>query len=219
MRTAAIHFVGVLTIAISVISTLAQAPLDKETKPKPAGVKRVGVLLPSVSLVDAGDKVDPAEAVRSSLVSLLRSNSFEFLPLEARLNALALKEAADNDCDYVLKVTLTQKPEKKGGLISKVIDRAADSAITQSTSRIPVGRNVPASVGRESVVGIGQEATQIEFTIRSKDEFTLEFKISTPKGQAAAGNTLKAKASKDNDEVLIPLIERAANEIAEFLLR
>ncbi len=208
-------------LAVSAGTGTAQPGSEKTAalKVKPAGVKRIGVLLPTVSLVNAGDRVDPAEAVRSSLVSLLRSSSFEFLPLEARLNALALKEAADNDCDYVLKVTLTQKPEKEGGLLSKVIDRAADSAITQTTSRIPMGKNVPASVGRESVVGIGQEATQIEFTIRSKDEFILEFKMSTPKGQAAAGNTLKAKATKDNDDVLIPLIEKAADEIASFLLR
>lgn len=197
----------------------AKDPNQNGLGPKKAGVKRVGVLLPNVTLKNAGDRVDPADAVRNTFEALLSSSSIELVPLDARLSALAYREAIEKQCDYVLKITLTQSENKKGGFLDRMVDRAADSAIYETTSKIPRTGNVAGNVGRETVVGAGQQVSEVEFTIKKGDQLALEYVLSTPKVKSVKENNLKAKAEKDNDDVLLPLIERAANEIAEFLLR
>ena len=205
--------------ALGLVAQEAKDSKEDEIGPKKAGVKRVGVLLPNVTLKNAGDRVDPADAVRDTFEALLRSDTIELVPLQARLSALAFREAIDKDCDFVLKITLTQSDNKKGGFFDRIIDRSADSAISETTSKIPRTGNVAGNVGREAVVGAGQQVSEVEFTIKKGDQLSLEYVLSTPKVKSVKENNLKAKAEKDSDDVLLPLIERAANEIAEFLLR
>ncbi len=213
------------TGALFCLGAVAQSTADKagekvpELQPKKPGVKRVGVLLPTVTLKNAGDKVDPADAVRDTFGALLNSTRIEIVPLEARLTTLAYKEATDKDCDYVLKITLTQSENKKGGFFDRLIDRSADAAISETTSKIPRSGSVAGSVGREAVVGAGQQVNQIEFAIKKGDQIVLEYRLSTPKVKSVKENSLKVKAQKDNDDFLLPLIESVANEIAEFLFR
>lgn len=212
----------VLALMVTAAETgiFAQSGQDpKSLAPKKAGVKRVGVLLPSVTLKNAGDRVDPADAVRDTFGALLNSSSIELIPLEARLTTLAYKEATDKDCDYVLKISLTQSENKKGGFIDRLLDRSADAAISETTSKIPRSGNVAGSVGREAVVGAGQQVNQIEFAIKKGDQIVLEYRLSTPKVQSVKESSIKVKAQKDNDDVLLPLIEKAAEEIAGFLIR
>lgn len=187
--------------------------------PKKEGVMRVGVLLPKVSLNNVSKKIDPAVAVQNTFAALLNSESIELIPLDASLKALAYKEARDKECDYVLKINLSQKSKKKGnGFFNRILDKSADSAISESTSRIPTGNNVGGSVGREAAVGAGQEVSKVEFKIKKKDEFVLVYELADSKSETVKENSLKAKAEKDDDDVLMPLIEEAANEIAEYLI-
>lgn len=193
--------------------------VQNELSPKKEGVKRIGVLLPKVSLNNVSEDIDPAAAVRDTFIALLGSESFELIPLDARLNALAYREALEKECDFVLKISLKQIQKKKGGgFFNRILDNSADSAITETTTRIPTGGSAPGRVGRETVIGAGQEATKIEFTIGKKDKFVLDYELSKPDAKTLAENSLKTEAEKDNDDVLMPLIEKAANEIAEQLI-
>lgn len=216
---------AITTLVVSLLLIVSLNGQTNENKkedtlpPKKEGVKRIGVLLPKVSLNNVSKKVDPAIAVRNTFATLLNSKSIELVPLDARLNALAFREALDKECDLVLKISLTQKQNKKGGgFLNRILDKTADSAIRESTSKIPAGNNVGGSVGREAAVGAGQEVTEVEFTIKKKDQFILDYELSTTKAKSVIKNSLKATAKKNNDDVLMPLIEKAANEIANFLL-
>jgi hypothetical protein len=214
-------FAIIFVTAVLVLNLNAQnEDLETPLPPKKAGVKRVGVLLPKVNLNDVSEKVDPAVAIQNTFAALLNSESIELIPLDARLNALALKEALDKECDYILKIDLTQKQKKKGGgFFNRILDKTADSTVSDVTSKVPTSNKIGGDVGRETAVDVGQEINQVEFTISKKDEFILDYELSTPKAKAITKNSLKAKAEKDDDDVLMPLIEKAANEIAEFLLR
>lgn len=208
-----------LTVGVSAQTDKSGNGNQDTISPKKEGVTRVGVLLPKVSLNNVSKKVDPAVAVQNTFSALLNSDSIELIPLDASLKALAYKEARDKDCDYVLKINLSQKSKKKGnGFFNRILDKSADSAISESTSRIPTGNNVGGSVGREAAVGAGQEVSKVEFKIKKKDEFVLVYELADPKSKTVRENTLKAKAEKDDDDVLMPLIEEAANEIAEYLI-
>lgn len=214
-------FIFVILFAGGVFAQTAKSGNEDQNvvPPKKEGVKRVGVLLPKVNLNNVSKKIDPAVAVQNTFAALLNSDSIELIPLDASLKALAYKEAQDKECDYVLKINLSQKSKKKGnGFFNRILDKSADSAISESTSRIPTGNNVGGNVGREAAVGAGQEVSKVEFKIKKKDEFVLVYELANPKSKLVRENTLKAKAEKDDDDVLMPLIEEAANEIAEFLI-
>ena len=87
------------------------------------------------------------------------------------------------------------------------MDKSADSAITEATAKIPTGNSIGGSAGKEAVVGVGEEATQIEFTIKKKDEFTLKYNLSRSKAKVIVTKTIKIKAKK-NDEAIFNAADR-----------
>lgn len=204
-----------LLLAISlfvVVVTVAQPTAKK------SGTKRIGLIMPNVELELKSEKVDPAEAVADAFISLLGSETLEFVRLEGRSSLTAYKEARDKQCDFVLKISLAQKKAKQGGnVFDRLIDRSSDSAVSEATRKIPVGRGVPGTVGREASIGASQEVTKLEITIRNKDTFALSYALLTPKPTLVSEKSFSANAKKDNDEVLLPLIEKAAAYIAASL--
>lgn len=215
-------FSTLVLILLFVLSLGAQTNENKKgdtLPPKKEGVKRIGVLLPKVSLNNVSKKVDPAIAVRNTFAALLDSDDIKIIPLKARLSALAFKEAQDKKCDYILKISLIQKKKKKGGFFNRIIDKTTDSVISDSTSKVPTGGTVGGSAGKEAIVEAGNSIAEVEIEIEKKDQFILDYEITTRATKSVKKNSIKVKAKKDNDKVLMPLIEKAANEIASFVLQ
>jgi hypothetical protein len=129
--------------------------------------------------------------LRNSFASYLKGQNIEVLTLSARLPPLAIEEARQSQCDYILSASMNVK--KGGG--SMFGRRIADIA-AGATGRIP---------------STGSAASG---AIKAKDEVTLEYKldqVETTKTVLASKD--KAKASSDGEDVISPLVQKAAGDV------
>ena len=177
--------------------------------PKKAGVVRIGLILPKVQM-SAGDSAQAAEALRSNFASYLKTQNVEVVPLSARLASAAIEEARQSECDYVLHVSMSVKKGGGGSMFGRAIGNIAGSA----AGHIPGGGSATTGAARSAAIGGVYTTATIVSSIKAKDEVTLEYKLE-PTNQASKGlaNTAKAKASRDGEDVVTGLIEKAAGDV------
>jgi hypothetical protein len=177
--------------------------------PKKAGVIRIGLVMPKVQL-SSGDTTQAAEALRSNLASYLKTPSVEVVSLTARLASAAAEEARQAECDYVLHVSMSVKKGGGGSMFGRAIGNIAGSA----AGHIPGGGSATTGAARSAAIGGVYTTATIVSSIKAKDEVTLEYKLE-PTNQANKGlaNTAKAKASRDGEDVVTGLIEKAASDV------
>ncbi|HVF23535.1 MAG TPA: hypothetical protein VM941_10680 [Pyrinomonadaceae bacterium] len=156
--------------------------------PKKPGVIRVGLLQPSVQL-NSGDPASAAESLRNGFANHLKDANVEVVMLSARSASSALNEARQMECDYVLATSMTVK-KGGGSMFGRAIGNIAGAA-----TGIPVGSASGAA-------------------IKAKDEVTLAYKLEPLiQGKQSLSNTDKAKASRDGEDVVGPLVQNASKTI------
>ena len=155
--------------------------------PKKPGVIRIGLVLPRVQM-NSGDASQAAEALRNNLANHLKGPAVEVISLSSRVTT---DEARQSECDYLLYSSMTVK---KGG--GSMFGRAIGNIAASAAGRIPVS---------ESAMGS---------SIKAKDEVSLEYKLEpVDRARQGTANTAKAKASRDGEDVVTGLVEKAAAEI------
>ena len=200
---------GSSVAGISSVPGAAAAGFVAANAPKKAGAVRIGIVTPKAQLT-AGDAAQAAEAVRNTFASYLGGPTVEVVALAARLPSQALEEAKQSQCDYVLYASLTQK---KGGGGGGMFGRALGNIAGAAAGHIPVNTAGDAAARSAAVTGIYTTAN-IAGSVKAKDELTLEYKLEATDGaRPSVANTAKAKAKSDGEDVLTPLIEKAAEAI------
>lgn len=160
--------------------------------PKKAGVIRIGLLQPGVQ-VSAGDPASAATALRNGFVSNLKDANVEVVLLNARSASAAMDEARRAECDYVLSSSLTIK-KGGGSMFGRAIGNIAGSAVG---------------------ISAGSAGASL---IKSKDEVTLAFKLEPLiQGKQSLSNTDKTKATRDGEDVVGPLVQKASETIKTAL--
>ncbi|MEZ5305881.1 MAG: hypothetical protein R2684_01915 [Pyrinomonadaceae bacterium] len=213
-----------LFLALIPVSVFGQVAGDEKGGDSGNKVTRVGVLIPKVALKDATGEVDPAEALRSTYASLLNSENFELVALQSKLSSLAITEAAELECDYILSIDLKQEEKKSGGgLFGKVLRDTTNTATWEAANRVPYGSNTGERIARDTarsaIINTGYSMSDVSVTIKKNDQFNLNYGLSTAKGEVVKSKNFEAKAKKNNDDTLLmALIEQSANDIAETLL-
>lgn len=181
---------------------------------KREGVSRIGIVIPKAQMSSA-DSAQAAEALRNTFAAYLNSPHIELVALNARLPSQALEEARQSNCDYVLYSSLTQK-KGGGGMFGKALGNIASSAI----GHLPGGSNAGEAAARSVAITGVYTAANISGSIKSKDELTLEYKLdSTDAARPGLATTAKAKAKSDGEDVLTPLVEKAAQTVVDFIAR
>ena len=177
--------------------------------PKKAGVIRIGLVLPKVQM-SSGDAAQAAEALRSNLASYLKTSGVEVISLSARLDSAAAEEARQSECDYVLNVSMSVKKGGGGSMFGRAIGNIAGSA----AGHIPGGGSATTGAARSAAIGGVYTTATIVSSIKAKDEVTLEYKLEpTSQGSKRLANTAKAKASRDGEDVVTGLVEKAASDV------
>jgi hypothetical protein len=193
----------VLTVVCCLLacSTIASGQ-DRPTK------TCIALVLPSVQGVE-GSATDAGNAVRDLLASYLNGPSVQALALEARLPSQAVEEARQKQCANVLTATLTRK-HSGGGVLAKALAQSAGTAAWS----LPGCATVGSAVARSAAVGGAQAVATIASSTKAKDEMRLEYTLSASDGAPRGGpRTQKAKATADREDLLTPLVERAATDI------
>ena len=191
------------------VSSSSTSTLSSNVGSKKPGVIRIGLVLPKVQ-INSGDSVQAAEALRNELAGYLKGPSVEVIPISARLGAAATEEANQNGCDYVLYSSMTVKKGGGGSMFGRAIGNIAGSA----AGHIPGGGSATTGAARSAAIGSVYTTAAIVSSIKAKDEVSLEYKLeSIDRTRQGTANTAKAKASRDGEDVVTGLVEKAASDV------
>ena len=135
--------------------------------------------------------ITPTEALRNSFAGHLNRPGIEVVTLSA---AQPIEEARKSQCDYILSASMTVKKGGGGSMFGRAIGNIAAAA-----TGAPAG---------------GMAA------IKAKDEVSLEYKLDhVETSKTSLTNKDKAKASADGEDVISPLVQKAAESIVATVRR
>lgn len=193
------------------VAAMAAAPAAAQTTAAPqASGTCIAILLPTVQGVE-GDATAVGNSVRELFSTFLTGPSMQVVPLEARLTVHALEEAKQKSCGRVLVVSLTKK---RGGNTMATIGRVAGQAGASVASGMGYGATAGAAAARGAANAATQVVNEAARSTRAKDEVNIEYKITTVAGKSEFGPKKdKQKAGVDGEDLLTPLVQRAAEAI------
>jgi hypothetical protein len=179
-----------------------------------AGAPCIAMLLPTVSGVP-GPAQDVANGVRDMFATFLTAPAFKTIRLDARLPALAATEAREKQCPNILTVTLTGK-QSGGSSFGKLAGQAAAGAAIYT----PGGSSTGSSVVRGAVRETGWEVRSLSSQTKAKDALKIEYKIQTTDNAIRVGpGVQEARAKVNGEDLLTPIVQGAATEIANALMK
>lgn len=201
-------------VALAFLSIGSSSPLPAQAAAASGGQTCVALVLPSATGVE-GDATAFATSLRDLFASYLAGPSLRAINLEARLASQAIEEARRSECDYVLVTRIAMKHDNGSGW-GRALGQAAGSAAYYGVPYY--GAGAAAAAARGAIVAGAQAVSTLASTTRAKDELTLEFRLGTADTVLRASPTTeKAKARRDGEDLLTPLVEKAAEAIASRL--
>ena len=170
-------------------------------------------LAPASAQMATNNNAEAMEAVRDLFASFLTGPSLGTMPLNARLPSQARQEAKQSGCTFVLFTTLKHtRKDAGGGLLGKVMTGAAQQGA------LTVGAAANSNVGRiaaSTVAGAAAAAaSSLATSTKAYDQLELSYRLEGSAGQVLLQKNAKRKAKADGEDLLTPLVERAADEIA-----
>lgn len=171
----------------------------------------IAIVLPTVQGVE-GNASDVGAAARELFKSFLSGPSMQVVSLDARLTSQAVEEARQKQCARILTATLTRKRGGGGNVFGRVLGDAAGTAVWH----IPGGGSVASAAGRAAAIGAAQATVAtLAASTKANDEMRLEYRLASVDGTNVVGpKTDKAKSKVDGEDLLTPLVQRAAEAIA-----
>lgn len=179
--------------------------LTNSSAAKQPGAIRIGLVTPKVQ-VNAGDAAQAAEAIRNGFAQHLKGPAIEVV----RLSSATIEEARKTQCDYVLYVSMTIKKGGGGSMFGRALGNVAGAA----AGHIPGGGSATTGAARSAAITGVYTTAAIASSIKAKDEVSLEYNLDhVQTANTALTNKSKAKASVDGEDVISPLVAKAAQGI------
>ena len=205
----------VATILPAVFVSLVPALLGAQDR----GGKTVTQICLAPALVEAAPQgVDPLNAVRETFTSFLTGPTLVVQPLTARLQSQVREEAKLNGCQFLLLPSVKHARKSGGGrgLLGQVASGAVQQgAWSVGSSAGTVGRVVAgAATGAVSIAAYDYAASS-----RNKDELTLSCRLEAASGAVLLEKSEKRKAASDGEDLLTPLVQHAAEAVANAASR
>jgi hypothetical protein len=181
-------------------------------EPAPAA-KGTQICLAPAAVEAAPTGLDPVAAVRDAFTSFLTGPSLGVQPLNARLQSQVREEARLAGCQFLLLPSVKHERKTGGGLLGKVAGGAVQQgawAVTGSAGST-MGRVVAGAAAGAASSAVSDYA----YGSRSKDELTLRYRLETGSGAVLVEHSDKRKAKSDGEDLLTPVVQRAAEAIVE----
>jgi len=163
---------------------------------------------------------DPAQAmaaVTEMFKSYLTGPSLTVTPLTARLASQAREEARQAHCQIVLFVTATREHRSEsGGALGRI---AARAAVEGSWAAGVGAATVTKRVASWAAEGAARAAADLASTTKTHDELELSYRLESETGAVLKESKAKRKAKSDGEDLLTPLVEHAAEEIAAVVVK
>jgi hypothetical protein len=192
--------------------------------PKAPGKIRIGVVVPQAQLGQGSNaQTDYATPLRNAIVQMMNGPAVEVTTIDARIPIQIEAEAKQKECDFLLYSSVTIKHGGGGGF-GKLMSKAGPL-----TNAVPMlggvgamaGGNAGAAAQMGAQIGMQGATSQtvnqlgaMNGQIKSKDEVTMSYQL-IPAGQDSAklANSLQAKASADNQDIITPMITQIATAV------
>ena len=188
------------------VAMLAFLPISRQT----TDTVRV-CLAPARAQMVAGNTDGAIAAVRETFTAFLSGPSLAVAPLNARLVSQVREEAKLANCPYLLFTTLKLERKEGRGLLARVASGAVETgawAVAGSSASIAT------RVAAGAAVSAAVAAREVASSVRTKDELTVGYRLENADGKVLVEKSEKRKASSDGEDLLTPLVERAAGSIA-----
>jgi hypothetical protein len=167
-------------------------------------------LVPASGQMATGNTEEAVSAVRDAFIKYLSGPSLSVTPLTARLASQAREEAKQGNCSCVLFASVLYKKKQGSGLLGQIAGDAAGSAVWH----IPGGGTAASSAARTAATSAASSAIRMASYTKAKDELTLDYRLEALDRTAPLlTKTEKAKAKSDGQDLLTPLVEKAAEAI------
>jgi hypothetical protein len=192
--------------------------------PKVAGKIRIGVAPPDAQVGQGNNAgADYSTPIRNSIVLFMNGPAVEIAALDSHIAMQLQAEAQQKQCDYILFSSVAVKHSSAGGF-GKFMKMAGPLASMTPMAGMAGGMSgaVAASAASAAASAAAMSAQQQAMNqlagfngqIKSKDDVTVQYQImATGQTSPLLQNSLKAKAKSDGEDVLTPLLERAATGI------
>jgi hypothetical protein len=181
---------------------------------KPAGVK---ICIGPTTVESAPNNSAVSTAVRETFSSFLTGPGLSAAPLESRLVSQARMEVKTANCAYLLLNTVKHVHKSGGGLLGRVVGSAA-----QQTA-YSVGTSVTSTAGRIAVNAASNVATaaasEYASGTKTQDVFSLTTRFERADGSVVFEKTDQRKAMSDGEDLLTPLVQQHAEQIAVAVAR
>lgn len=170
-------------------------------------------LAPASAQMVTNNNAEAMSAVRDLFATFLTGPSISATPLNSRLASQARQEAKQNGCAFVLFTTLKHtRKEAGGGLLGKMVTGAAQQGA------MSVGAATNSNVGRVAASTIAgaaaAAASSLATSTKAYDQLELSYRLEAAAGQIILEKSARRKAKADGEDLLTPLVEHAADEIA-----
>ena len=152
-------------------------------------------------------------AVRDVFKSYLAGPTLAVEVLGARLASQAREEAKQKHCRYVLYTTVVQERKTSSGLLGRI----AAGALQSGASQVAANSGSAGTRVLASATAGGAASTYYSSFTQSSDKLTLTARLEAADGRLVSENTEKRKASSDGEDLLSPLVERAAEKMASAM--
>ncbi|RPI20532.1 MAG: hypothetical protein EHM61_26835 [Acidobacteria bacterium] len=188
----------------------SSARAQENSRPEQVSAKTCVCLAPARAQMVTGGNEDAVQAVRDTFSTFLNGPRLTVTALTARLESQVREEARQGECVYLLLTSLTHK-RKGRGVFSKIATDSGNSTLF----RIPAGSTVASDIAIAAATGAASGALRVAAEIKEKDELRLEYRLEEPdQSRVIVEKIEKAKASADGQDVLTPLVQKAAETIA-----
>jgi hypothetical protein len=215
-----------ITLALSLASAIACGAALSAGAPAsvPAKKLRIGVA-PSEAQLGQGNNAqgDYGTAIRNSIVVLMNGPAVDIVALDSHLAMQVQAEAQQKQCDFVLYSSVVVKRNEGGGF-GKFMKKAAPVASMLPMAGMAGGMSgaiagQAAGVAAMAAVQTAQEQAMAQLAgfnkqIKSKDDVTVGYQLlATGQDTPRLQNQLNGRAKLDGEDVLTPLILKAADSI------
>jgi hypothetical protein len=176
----------------------------------PHGTPPICLAPPSAQFAST-DATQASAAVNDLFTSYLAGPTLSVVQLTARLPSQARLEARQANCSLILFVTAKLGRRKSGGMLGQIAGRAAqEGVVSAGFDAARLGNGVTAAAARVAA----RAAADIAATTKAHDEMELSYRLELDSGAVLKEAKAKRRAAADGEDLLTPLVEHAAEEIA-----
>jgi hypothetical protein len=153
--------------------------------------------------------IDAAEPIRNTILKYLSGPAIEVALIDSRVASQIELEAKEKACDFVLYTNVTQKQSSGGfgGFMKKA------SPFTGAVTSVGYASSTAGVVATTVATAIVYTAADISSNTKAKDEASIEYRLVAANSTTTLGSTIKAKAQRDGEDVMSPLIEQIATAV------